>query len=80
MINPGREFLEEDQVPLSNSRLKLFPGKLNSRYGPFNIIQVFLHGVVEISHPEKGTFKVNGHMLKQYFTEDHNKFREFSLL
>ena len=46
---------------LFNSRLRLFLGKLKSRWsGPFEIIQVILFGAVEIMHPEKGTFKVNG--------------------
>ena len=29
--------------------------------------QVFPHGGVEITHPEKGTFKVNTQRLKPYF-------------
>ena len=46
---------------LFNSRLKLFLGMLKSRWsGPFVITQVFPYGSVELIHPEKGTFKVNG--------------------
>jgi len=57
-----------DQVLLFNSRLKLFPGKLKSRWsGPYTVTQVLPHGAIEITHPENGTFKVNGHRLKPYF-------------
>ena len=44
-----------------NSRLRLFLGKLKSRWsGPFEITQVLPYGGVKIMHLEKGTFKVNG--------------------
>ncbi|CAL9001063.1 unnamed protein product [Prunus brigantina] len=57
------------KVLLFNSRLKLFPGKLRSRWiGPFVITNVFDHGAVEIQNIKDGsTFKVNGHRLKPYF-------------
>ena len=49
------------QVLLLNSRLKLFLGKLRSRWsGPFVITKVFPYGSVELTHPERGRFKVNG--------------------
>ena len=49
------------QVLLFNSRLKFFPGKLSLRwFGSFVITQVFLYGSVELMHPERGRFKVNG--------------------
>ena len=55
-----KEFEDGQQVILFNSRLKLFPGKLKSRWlGPFIVTQLFPHGGVEIMHLEKGTFKVN---------------------
>jgi len=56
-------------VLLFNSRLKLFPGKLKSRWsGPFKVKTVFPHGAVEIfeDDPDK-TFKVNGQRLKHYY-------------
>jgi len=66
-IKKGREFKEGDQVLLFNARLKLFPGKLKSRWsGPFTITKVFPYGTIEVAHPEKGNFKVNGHQLKRY--------------
>ena len=55
---------------LFNSRLKFFPRKLKSRWlGPFVITQVFPYGNVELTHPEKGTFKVNGQRVKPYFED-----------
>ena len=66
-IRHPREFRQGDQVLLFNSRLKLFPGKLKSRWsGPFVVRTVFPHGAVELEHPEHDNFKVNGHRLKLY--------------
>ena len=54
-----KEFKAGQQVLLFNSRLKLFPGKLKSRWsGPFTVTKVFSHGGAEVTHPEKGTFTV----------------------
>ena len=45
------EFKSGQQVLLFNSRFKLFPGKLKSRWsGPFMITQVFPYGSVELSY------------------------------
>ena len=55
-----KEFEAGQQVLLFNSRLKLFLGKLKSRWlGPFTVTRVFSHGGAEVMHHEKGTFKVN---------------------
>ena len=63
-----KEFEVGQQVLLFNSRLKLFPGKLKSRWsGPFTVTKVFSHGGAEVTHPEKGTFTVNTQRLKPYF-------------
>ena len=63
-----KEFEPDQQVLLFNSRLKLCPGKLKSRWpGPFTVSQVFPYGGGEIMHPEKGRFKVNAQRLKPYF-------------
>ena len=63
-----KEFEVGQRVLLFSSRLKLFLGKLKSRWsGPFTLTQVFPHGGAEIMHPEKGTFKVNTQRLKPYF-------------
>ena len=64
----ARKKLELGQrVLLFNSRIKLFPGNLKSRWsGPFTVTQVFSYGGAEIMHLEKGTFKVNAQRLKSY--------------
>ncbi|XP_039130891.1 uncharacterized protein LOC120267290 [Dioscorea cayenensis subsp. rotundata] len=63
-----KEFKVGNQVLLFNSRLRLFPGKLMSRwFDPYTVTEVSSHGAVEITHREKGTFKVNGHRLKPYY-------------
>ncbi|GJT40287.1 reverse transcriptase domain-containing protein [Tanacetum coccineum] len=60
-----------DQVLLFNSRLKMFSGKLKSRWsGPFTITQVFPYGTVELSQNSGPNFKVNGHRIKHYFGGD----------
>ena len=63
-----KEFTVGQQVLLFNSRLKLFPGKLKSRWsGPFTVTKVFSHGGAEVTHPEKGIFTVTTQWLKPYF-------------
>nr|GEU42245.1 putative athila transposon protein [Tanacetum cinerariifolium] len=67
----NRVFNVGDRVLLFNSRLKIFSGKLKSRWsGPFTISYVFPYGIVELSQPDGPNFKVNGHRLKHYFGED----------
>nr|GEU59405.1 reverse transcriptase domain-containing protein [Tanacetum cinerariifolium] len=67
----NRVFNIGDRVLLFNSRLKIFFGKLKSRWsGPFTISQVFPYGTVELSQPDGPNFEVNGHRLKHYFGED----------
>ncbi|KAL0458322.1 UNVERIFIED_CONTAM: hypothetical protein Slati_0459400 [Sesamum latifolium] len=75
-----KEFAKGDKVSLFNSRLKLFLGKLRSKWsGPFIIAKVFPHGAVELLS-EKGLFKVNGHRLKHYLEESPPLPVEHSLL
>ncbi|GJS93875.1 reverse transcriptase domain-containing protein [Tanacetum coccineum] len=67
----NRVFNVGDQVLLFNSRLKMFSGKLKSRWsGPFTIAHVFPYGTVELSQNSGPNFKVNGHRLKHYFGGD----------
>nr|GEY22866.1 reverse transcriptase domain-containing protein [Tanacetum cinerariifolium] len=67
----NRIFNVGDQVLLFNSRLKIFSGKLKTRWsGPFTITQVFSYGTVELSQPNGPNFKVNGHRVKHYFRGD----------
>ena len=57
-----REFKEGQKVLLYSFRLKLFPGKLRSRWsGPFTVTRVFSYGVVEIKRDNGKPFFVNGH-------------------
>ncbi|XP_038904456.1 uncharacterized protein LOC120090821 [Benincasa hispida] len=60
------------KVLLFNSHLRLFPGKLKSRWsGPFIIKTIFPYGIVELMR-EDGTdaFKVNGQRFKLYFEDE----------
>ncbi|GJR05858.1 reverse transcriptase domain-containing protein [Tanacetum coccineum] len=67
----NRIFNVGDRVLLFNSRLKIFSGKLKTRWsGPFTITQVFPYGTIELSQPDGLNFKVNGHRVKHYFRGD----------
>ncbi|XP_059458340.1 uncharacterized protein LOC132187936 [Corylus avellana] len=63
-----KEFQVGQKVLIYNSRLKLFPGKLKSRWsGPYIVTPVFPHGALEIHDPQTDqSFKVNGHRVKPY--------------
>ncbi|GJU70331.1 reverse transcriptase domain-containing protein [Tanacetum coccineum] len=67
----NRVFNVGDRVLLFNSRLKIFSGKLKTRWsGPFTVTQVFPYGTIELSQNSGPNFKVNGHRLKHYFGGD----------
>nr|GEX30695.1 reverse transcriptase domain-containing protein [Tanacetum cinerariifolium] len=67
----NRTFNVGDWVLLFNSHLKIFPGKLKTRWsGPFTITKAFPYGTVELSQPDGPNFKVNGHHVKHYFGGD----------
>ena len=81
-IRHPKQFHEGDQVLLFNSQLKLFPGKLKSRWsGPFLVKQIFPHGAVEVQHPDEHSLKVNGQQLKLYLgiREENEGQEEFRL-
>ncbi|XP_049414686.1 uncharacterized protein LOC125877436 [Solanum stenotomum] len=62
-----RELSPDDLVLLFNSRLRLFPGKLKSKWtGPFKVTKVFPHRAVELENKEGMRFKVNGQQIKIY--------------
>nr|GMC93913.1 uncharacterized protein LOC109167851 [Ipomoea batatas] len=62
-----RSFEPGDQVLLYNSRLKLFPGKLKSRWsGPFTVVEQSPSGAVIIVGTSGDPFVVNGQRLKYY--------------
>ena len=57
-----------DLVLLFNSRLRLFPGKLKSKWtGPYLITEVLPHGAVELKTKEEVRFEVNREQIKLYF-------------
>nr|GEZ51806.1 reverse transcriptase domain-containing protein [Tanacetum cinerariifolium] len=60
-----------DQVLLFNSRLKIFSGKLKSRWsGPFTIFEIYPYGTAKLVHLDGCNFKVNCHRLKHYHGGD----------
>ena len=62
-----KEFHEEDLVLLYNSRLKLFPSKLKSKWSsPFKVVKVHPYGAIDIANDKGEILKVNGHRLKPY--------------
>nr|GFA28386.1 hypothetical protein [Tanacetum cinerariifolium] len=67
----NRIFNVGDQVLLFNSRLKIFSGKLKSRWsGPFTISEIYPYGTAKLIHPDGCNFKVNCHRLKHYYGGD----------
>nr|GFA27943.1 reverse transcriptase domain-containing protein [Tanacetum cinerariifolium] len=60
-----------DQVLLFNSRLKIFLGKLKSRWsGPFTISEIYPYETAKLVHSDGSNFKVNCHRLKHYHGGD----------
>nr|GEY71605.1 reverse transcriptase domain-containing protein [Tanacetum cinerariifolium] len=67
----NRVFNVGDRVLLFNSHLKIFSGKLKTRWtGPFTVAHVFPYGTIELSQADGPNFRVNGHRLKHYFRGD----------
>ena len=65
-----KSFVPSDRVWLFNSRLKLFPGKLRTRWdGSYFVVESYPFGAVRIRDPKDGReFTVNGQRLKHVFT------------
>ncbi|KAL1225928.1 hypothetical protein V5N11_019612 [Cardamine amara subsp. amara] len=62
-----KDFKSGDHVLLFNSRLKLFPGKLKSRWsGPFYIKEVLPYGAIALIGKNEREFTVNGQRVKSY--------------
>ncbi|XP_027343093.1 uncharacterized protein LOC113855660 [Abrus precatorius] len=63
-----KEFSIGQKVLLYNSRLKLFSGKLRSRWlGPYIVTKIFPYGAIQILEPRTDkAFIVNGHRLKPF--------------
>ncbi|XP_070003006.1 uncharacterized protein [Nicotiana sylvestris] len=63
----GKEFNVGDFVLLFNSHLRLFPGKLKSKWsGPFEVVFVTPFGALDLKNKNGEVFRVNGHQVKHY--------------
>ena len=68
------EFRVGELVLLYNSRLKLFPGKLKSRWsGPYTVVEVTPFGAITLKTNSEDEFKVNGQRLKHYLGGRYNE-------
>ena len=69
-----REFKAEKLVLLYNSKLKLFPGKLKSRWsGSYTVVASTPFEAVTLKTNSRNEFKVNGQRLKQYLRGNINE-------
>ncbi|XP_010445907.1 PREDICTED: uncharacterized protein LOC104728652 [Camelina sativa] len=60
-----------DKVLLFNSKLRLFPRKLKSRWsGPFEIKEVLPYGAVTLLGKDETEFTVNGQRVKKYMANE----------
>ena len=68
------EFRAGDQVLLFNSRLRLFLGKLKSKWsGPYTLVSSTTFGAVTLRTDAREEFKVNGQRLKPYLSREKEK-------
>ncbi|GKB39205.1 reverse transcriptase domain-containing protein [Tanacetum coccineum] len=73
-LHGDKDFKVGDQVLLFNSRLKMYPGKLKSKWSDPNIVKtVYPHGAMEITDRDGFSFKVNGQRLKKYYEGNIDK-------
>ncbi|GJR72639.1 reverse transcriptase domain-containing protein [Tanacetum coccineum] len=73
-LRGDKDFKVGDQVLLYNSRLKMYPGKLKSKWSGPNIVKtVYSHGAIEITDRDGFSFKVNGQRLKKYYEGNIDK-------
>ena len=69
-----KDFKIGESVLLYNSRLRLFPRKLKSRWsGPYTVIEVTPFGAVTLKSNLGNEFKVNGQRLKHYLGGNLNE-------
>ena len=63
-----------ESILLYNSRLRIFPGKLKSKWsGLYTVIEVTLFGVVTLKSNSGNEFKVIGQRLKHYWEGNLNE-------
>ncbi|XP_057775296.1 uncharacterized protein LOC130994269 [Salvia miltiorrhiza] len=70
-----KEFKLGHEVLLYDSKLRLFPSKLQSKWrGPYVVHKSNRNGTYELLASNGSTFTVNGHHLKPYYKAeiDHN--------
>lgn len=73
------DFQLGQQLLLFNSCLKLFSGKLKSRWsGLFIINKVTPFGAVQLVRHDGRMFSVNGQRLKHYNVEERGELKAFS--
>nr|GEZ77759.1 reverse transcriptase domain-containing protein [Tanacetum cinerariifolium] len=61
----NRIFNVGDQVLIFNSRLKIFSGKLKSRWsGPFTISEIYPYGTAKLIHPDGCNFKDDPYLFR----------------
>ena len=66
-----KEFRAGEQVLLFNSKLKLFLGKLKSKWsGPYIVVSSNTFGAVTLRTDTGEEFKVNGQRLKHYLSRE----------
>ncbi|GJX04330.1 reverse transcriptase domain-containing protein [Tanacetum coccineum] len=67
-LRGDKDFKVGNKVLLYNSRLKMYPGKLKSKWRGLNIVKkVYPYGAIEIIDRNGFNFKVNGQRLKKYY-------------
>ncbi|GJW93263.1 hypothetical protein Tco_0172935 [Tanacetum coccineum] len=70
-LHDDKDFKVGDKVLLYNSRLRMYPGKLESNWsGPIIVKMVYPYGAIEIIDKNECNFKVNGQRLKKYYECD----------
>ncbi|GKF34122.1 hypothetical protein Tco_0107322 [Tanacetum coccineum] len=73
-LRGDKDFKVGDKVLLYNSRLKMYPGKLKSKWSGPNIVKmVYPHGAIEITDRDGFSFEVNGQRLKKYYRGNIDK-------
>ncbi|GKA62656.1 hypothetical protein Tco_0762175, partial [Tanacetum coccineum] len=73
-LNELAELRDGDKVILYNSHLKMYPGKLKSKWSNPNIVKtVYPYKTIEITDRDGFSFKVIGQGLKKYYVGDIDK-------
>ncbi|GKD15293.1 reverse transcriptase domain-containing protein, partial [Tanacetum coccineum] len=73
-LNELAELRDGDKVILYNSHLKMYPGKLKSKWSNPNIVKtVYPYKTIEITDRDGFSFKVIGQGLKKYYGGDIDK-------